>query len=260
MAAVLAGALAAPAPAQDTAPAGGALQPLARQPAGVAPVARPETAPQTSTTAPTDAQPATAGGLQTGARTAAPAAARPSSPGFLFLSEERLLTDSRRGQALLAAEEAGRDALRAEARAIEMAFEEEERRLTDQRATMDATEFRALADDFDARVVEARREQDEKATALAQRFDQDRRQFYVDVAPVLVRVMQRAGALAIFDDGSVLLSDQALDVTDEVIAELDAAAPEPQTAPGTPAPPAPQPTGAPADAPSEPATPAPGSE
>ncbi len=57
----------------------------------------------------------------------------PRSP-FLVLNQERLLTGSERGQALLAEEEAARDALRAEARAIETAFEAEEQRLTEQRA------------------------------------------------------------------------------------------------------------------------------
>lgn len=158
------------------------------------------------------------------------------APLFLVLNQERLLTGSERGQALLAEEEAARDRLRAEAREIETAFEEEERRLTEQRPGMAAGDFRQLADDFDARVVAARREQDARASALALEFDQKRRQFYADVAPVLVGVMEERGAQAIFDESSVLIADQALNITDAVIAAIDrapdaAAPPAPDAAP-----------------------------
>lgn len=162
---------------------------------------------------------------------------------FLFISQERLLTDSRMGQAILADEDKQRDALRSEARSLDRSFEEEERRLTDQRPTMPTEEFRKLSDAFDARVVQARRDQDNRATQLAQEFDQRRRQFYAQIAPVLVSLMDRYGARAIFDESSVLLADQSLNITQAVIAEIDARAPEAPaegaTAPVAPAAPAP---------------------
>ncbi len=154
----------------------------------------------------------------------APTSAQPvGSAGFVILNQERILTGSTRGKALLAEEETAREALRAEARTIETAFEDEERRLTEERGKLDATAFRVLADDFDARVVAARREQDARAGALALEFDQKRRQFYAEVGPILVGLMERLGASAIFDETSVLLADQALNVTDEVIGEIDRA-------------------------------------
>ena len=61
----------------------------------------------------------------------------PAAP-FLFINQERLLTGSKAGQALLAEEERERDALRAEARAIDSAFEAEEQRLTELRPTLRA--------------------------------------------------------------------------------------------------------------------------
>ncbi len=153
------------------------------------------------------------------------AAAQGTRPSLLVLNQERILTGSQRGQALLAAENDAREALRTTAREIEAAFEAEESRLTEQRASLDPAEFRALADDFDQRVNAAREEQDARAASLAQEFDQRRRQFYAEVGPVLVRVMERMGALVILDENSVLLSDQALNITDEVIAEIDGTAP-----------------------------------
>jgi Skp family chaperone for outer membrane proteins len=176
---------------------------------------------------------------------APPAASAPSGPAvmpqaapFVIISQERILTGSRTGQALLAEEEAQRDALRREARALDSAFEAEEQRLTDQRPSLPPTEFRALSDSFDARVVQARRDQDARAAALAQEFDQRRRQFYASVAPVLVMLMDRTGARAILDENSVLLADQSLNITDAVIAEIDAQAAEAPAAEETPPAPA----------------------
>lgn len=154
----------------------------------------------------------------------APGAAAQDEAPFLLLNQERLLTDSESGQALLAEERQARDALRAEAGEIERAFEEEERRLAGMRAEMEPEAFRELADAFDIRVNEARREQDERSDALVAEFDRRRRQFYAEIAPVLVTLLSRYGAHAIFDESSVLLADQSLNITDAVIAEIDAGA------------------------------------
>lgn len=173
-----------------------------------------------------------------GAQDTAPPA-RPGSP-FLLINQEQILTESRTGKALLAEEESQRDTLRTEARALDTSFEAEERALTDQRPTLAPEEFRKISDAFDERVVQARRDQDERASALAQEFDQRRRQFYARVAPILVTLMDRYGARAIFDANSVLLADETLNITGAVIAELDSqsadAAPAEQgTAPTPPA-------------------------
>jgi Skp family chaperone for outer membrane proteins len=176
----------------------------------------------------------------------APAQQIPETP-FLFINQERILTGSKAGQALLAEEERERDKLRTEARALDSAFEEEERRLTEQRPKLKPEEFRKLADEFDARVVKARQEQDNRANTLAQQFDQKRRAFYARVAPILVMLMDRYRARAIFDENSVLLADQTLNITQAVIAEIDARQPAPETprppgqapAPAEPPPPAP---------------------
>jgi Skp family chaperone for outer membrane proteins len=158
---------------------------------------------------------------------------------FLIINQERLLTGSRAGQQLLDAEERERDKLRTEARALDASFEAEERQLTEQRSTLPPVEFRGLADAFDARVVQARRDQDARASALADDFEQRRRQFYARVAPLLVSLMDRYRAKAVFDESSVLVADQSLNITDAVIAEIDAEmgaavspGPAPETVPG----------------------------
>jgi Skp family chaperone for outer membrane proteins len=172
------------------------------------------------------------------------------SPPFLIINQEQILTGSEAGRRLLDEEERARDALRAEARALDAAFEEEERRLTEQRPELDPAEFRRLSDAFDARVVQARRDQDTRSATLAQEFDQRRRQFYARVAPILVMLMDRYGAKAILDENSVLLADQSLNITAAVIAEIDAQpageAPAAEPAPEGPAEPAREPAETPA--------------
>ncbi|WP_299131799.1 OmpH family outer membrane protein [uncultured Amaricoccus sp.] len=144
---------------------------------------------------------------------------------FLFLNQERILTDSETGRKLLDEEEAARDALRGDARAIDAAFEDEEQRLTELRKTLSSEEFRARADDFDARVVKARQDQDARSSSLAQDLDRRRRAFYSSVAPILVKLLGRYHAYAIFDESSVLLADDSLNITGAVIAEIDAQPP-----------------------------------
>jgi Skp family chaperone for outer membrane proteins len=189
-----------------------------------------------------------------------PAAPMPAPTGplpFLFINQEQILTGSKSGQAILADEDRQRDALRGESRALDASFEEEESRLTEERPKLPPEEFRKLSDAFDARVVKARHDQDERANALADRFDQRRRQFYAQVAPILVMLMDRYGAKAIFDENSVLLADQSLNITQAVIAEIDAHA---ATAAPEGAIPAPAPPGAAPDAGATPVPAAPGTD
>lgn len=192
------------------------------------------------------ARPATALALVAALAAAPSLHAQPAPPPFLIINQEQILTNSDAGRALLADEDAERDRMRTEARALDTAFESEERTLTEQRATLPPADFRRLSDAFDARVVKARRDQDARSAALAQEFDQRRRQFYARVAPILVTLMDRYGARAILDDNSVLLADQSLNITAAVIAEIDAAPaadPAPDAVPQAPAeaPPEPRP-------------------
>lgn len=151
-----------------------------------------------------------------------PVPREPMQTEFLFVNQERLLTGSRTGRALLEEEETATEALRQEARAIDADFEAREREIASLRPEITPDEFRALADEFDAEVVEARRLQDARSAALAQRLDLRRRQFFGQIAPLLVAAMERHGAAAIFDETSVLLSDQSINITDEIILAIDA--------------------------------------
>jgi Skp family chaperone for outer membrane proteins len=168
---------------------------------------------------------------------APPAERAPAPPAvpFLFIDQDRILSASRTGQTLLAEEEEARDRLRAEAREIDRRFEAEERRLTEMRPKTEPEEFRALAEAFDARVIEARRAQDRRSAELVADLEERRRQFYARLKPILVGLLSRYRAYAIFDESSVLLADQSLDITEAVIAEIDARAAQGEAAEPAPA-------------------------
>ena len=69
------------------------------------------------------------------------------------------------------------------------------------------------ARESEARAREIGRYRDERSDALAQEFDQKRREFYAAAAPVLVSIMEARRAAVILDETTVLLADQALLVT-----------------------------------------------
>jgi Skp family chaperone for outer membrane proteins len=141
----------------------------------------------------------------------------------LTIDQERLFADSQFGRAATARLTANEEALVAENLKIESALEAEERALTSQRPTMAADAFRVMADAFDVKVEGIRAAQRAKYTALTAAHDDDRRRFFLQIAPpVIAQTMQEMGAVAVLDKQSIILSLQSIDVTAQVIAQIDA--------------------------------------
>ena len=118
----------------------------------------------------------------------------------------------------LAAEEA---VLLAENRRIQAELTAEERELTNQRESMDPKAFRAIADAFDARVVQIRGEQEQKSINIELRRKREEEAFIRAASPVLTDLMREAGALVILERRDVLLSDPAIDITPIAIKRLN---------------------------------------
>jgi len=142
---------------------------------------------------------------------------------ILIVDQERLLTDSRMGRDILDQNAAETEELRAEGQRLDRAFEAEERSLAEQRPQMTPEEFRALADAFDEKVVRTRAEQQEKSSALGTRVDQRRVEFLTRVGPILGELLTETGASAVLDERAVLVSNENLNITNEVIKRLDEA-------------------------------------
>lgn len=141
---------------------------------------------------------------------------------ILTVDPGRLLRATVIGQRLAQALEDESRALDAENQRIVAELRAEELLLTEQRPTMERTEFAALAEEFDQRVQAARLAQDAKQTALEQKAAEQERALLREIQPVLAQIMVDTGAAVIVESGSVLLSARSVDVTDLAIARINA--------------------------------------
>lgn len=140
----------------------------------------------------------------------------------LTIDPERLYAESLFGQRIADQVRAEAEALDRENQRIEAALTEEERSLTLRRPSMPIEEFRAAADDFDARVQAIRQAQDAKERSLQQTLAEGQGAFLEAASPILGEIMLEAGAAVILDRRSVFLGVGAVDITDRAIAEVNA--------------------------------------
>ncbi|MEP3346031.1 MAG: OmpH family outer membrane protein [Litoreibacter sp.] len=144
-----------------------------------------------------------------------------SSP-VLTLDQDRMYAASKFGKRVQADLTAQSRDLSLENRKIEAALEEEERRLTVERPSMDSEEFQALAADFDERVTGIRRAQSQKSDSIQRQADQERARFFEAAFPVLLELVEETGAVAILNNTAVIFSVRQIDITDAAIARIDA--------------------------------------
>ncbi|MEM7720437.1 MAG: OmpH family outer membrane protein [Pseudomonadota bacterium] len=139
----------------------------------------------------------------------------------LTVDQDRLFSETRLGAEALAELEREAQLLAAENARIEDALIAEESLLTEQRATLDADEFRTLADEFDSRVQQFRTEQDEKARQLNRQRDEARAAFFNEIAVILSDIVSEKGAVIVIDRRDVFLSADRIDITDEAIERVN---------------------------------------
>lgn len=156
-----------------------------------------------------------------GSVTAEPLKRLPVQSPVLIIDPERLFEESAFGRQTITEFEALGAALASENRRIEDALSQEERELTDLRPTISPTEFRTLADDFDAKVQETRRTQDAKGRDLNANLEKRRVVFLNSAVPVLEQLMREAGAAVVLEQRSVFISSNAIDITEIAIERLN---------------------------------------
>lgn len=176
----------------------------------------------------------------TGALVAALTAATPvlaqsvqPSP-VLTLDQDRMYAASAFGKRVQSDLSQKSNELSQENRKIEAALEEEERRLTDERAGMDPARFQELAIDFDERVTGIRSAQAAKSENIQRQADTERARFFNAAYPILLELVEETGAVAILNNAAVIFSVRQIDITDAAIARIDAAigaSPLPDTGP-----------------------------
>lgn len=140
----------------------------------------------------------------------------------LVVESERLYRDSAFGRRVAREIAVSSADLATENRRIEAELEAEELQLTERRPALAPEEFRDLADAFDRKVVEIRREQETKARNIARRQEENRSEFLAAAAPVLEEMMREAGAAVVLERRSVFLSLNAIDITDDALSRIDA--------------------------------------
>lgn len=139
----------------------------------------------------------------------------------LTIDSDRLFEDSAYGRQTVEEFEARGAALAAENRRIEAELEAEEQELTELRPTIEPSEFRALADDFDTRVQEIRRTQETKSRALNTELEERRVVFLNSAVPILEQLMRETGATVVLEQRTVFISSNAIDITTVAIERLD---------------------------------------
>ncbi len=142
---------------------------------------------------------------------------------ILTLEFDRLYAESAFGKRIEQELEAERAALVAENERITAELTAQEQRLTEQRASVDPAEFRDLADAFDENVQRIRREQDEKARGLDGRTEEARRLFIQIARPEISAILRETGAALIVERRIVIVSADAVDITQTAIERIDAA-------------------------------------
>lgn len=165
-----------------------------------------------------------AAALAAAASLQAPAVAQAlSGPGIRVLNQDRLLRESRMGQALLADLREAEQALERENQTLADELAAEERALTELRASLPPDEFRLRAEAFDRRVETIRAERARLSQNLARRYEAEAQRFFETALPVLTALMAEQGIVAILNPEAVILGAEWLDITDQAIARLDRA-------------------------------------
>ncbi|RNF33764.1 OmpH family outer membrane protein [Paracoccus methylarcula] len=139
----------------------------------------------------------------------------------LTVDQEQLFAGSAWGQRAKAELEEEGGKIEAENERLAQQLSDEEAELTRKRETTDPAEFRKLAEAFDARATEIRRERAQIVQELSARNDAERNNFFQAALPIMGEVMQRRGAVVVLDRRTVFVSLSAIDITEELIAELD---------------------------------------
>lgn len=142
---------------------------------------------------------------------------------ILVVDPERLFDQTRLGKAIADGVRGEREALIALNRRLEAELEAEEQSLTDQRASTQPDDFRKLADAFDLKVQEIRRDSERRVRELEQSRERAPLEFMRRVEPILVEIMREAGGVMVMDRRTILLQADVIDITAVAISRIDAA-------------------------------------
>ena len=137
------------------------------------------------------------------------------------LNQDRLFSNSQFGLSFNKKLQEDTNLLAEENRRIEKELEDEENNLTQKRKELSNVEFRKLAASFNEKVEAIRRDQTQKLNDLNTRRIQTQRNFFVQVKPIIIELMQERGIEFILNDQAIFMSAGAGDITESVIERID---------------------------------------
>lgn len=140
-----------------------------------------------------------------------------SAGNIVVIDSDALFEGSLFGQRVLAEQEARTAVLLAENRQVAADLAQEEQALTEQRETMDAEAFRALAEAFDIKVEDIRAVQNQKEQDIIQYIESERVRFFQELVPVLERILRERRAGLVLEKRFTFASRGDLDVTQQTL-------------------------------------------
>ncbi len=143
-------------------------------------------------------------------------------PQVLIVDSDRLYEDTLYGKRIEAELTDQVNAVQAENDRIAESLREEELSLTERRPNMTPEAFQLEAEAFDKKVQEVRRVRDSKLNELQAARGAARARFQEQVQGIVANVMLERGGLMVMEQGTVVLSVRSVNITDDVIARVDA--------------------------------------
>lgn len=140
---------------------------------------------------------------------------------IVTIDRQRLFSETQYGRRIRETSEEERVRLATETRKAEELLLQEERQLTQQKATLAPDAFRELAKAFDAKVQALRDEGSAREQMFVRLFDNEQAAFFEQIGPILGQLVREMGAVMIIDRRAVLLAAKNIDITDEAIARID---------------------------------------
>lgn len=112
--------------------------------------------------------------------------------------------------------------LQVENNKIESDLSAEELALRDKRKTMDPSDFRVLAGEFDVKVNRIRQQRKELEDEILQENNSSQVKLIQTAAPFMFEIMTQHGAVAVLERSTVVLDLASIDITDQVITRMNA--------------------------------------
>ncbi len=137
------------------------------------------------------------------------------------INQEKLFSNSLYGKSFNEKLQDDANILSQENRRIEKELSDEEVSLTQKRKELPNEDFRKLADIFNKKVENIRRDQSQKAAELNAANTQIRKRFFKQAQPIIVQLMQERGIQFILNEQSIFMSANSGDITQAAVERID---------------------------------------